>query len=180
MVRPHAVERLNARSQALRQRRIAAFSTPSTAPADEAPRLRLTIDQSCRDRKVVLTEERRRVAMVFDQTDAPLSIGEVWARARASGLTVSRSHVYVLVRALIASDVLIVAENGQAIRYATPLSTRLVVRDDGGPAVTPIEDPVAVEALIAALLRAGRTVDGRDLVVDLVARDKAAPEHRKR
>lgn len=174
------VERLNARSQALRQRRIAVLSTPAAGNGEDAPRLRRTIDQSCRDRNVVLTEELRRLAMIFDQTDAPLSVSEVWTRARDMGLRASRSLVYVLIRSLVASRVLIIAENGHAIRYATPLATRLEVREDGGRSVTPIEDPMAIEGLIAALLRTGRKVDGYDIVVDLIARDSPGPDAGKR
>ena len=173
MASPPSIERLNARSQALRQRRIAAFSTPPASVGDEAPRLRWTIDQSCRAQGVTLTEARRRLALIFDETDAPLSVSELWSRAKTLGLAASRSHVYVLIRHLVASRVLIIAENGQAIRYAAPLATRLEVRGDDGRSVTAIEDPTAIEALIAALLRAGRKVDGHDLVVDLVARERA-------
>lgn len=118
--------------------------------------------------------------MIFDQTDAPLSVSEVWTRARDMGLRASRSLVYVLIRSLVASRVLIIAENGHAIRYATPLATRLEVREDGGRSVTPIEDPMAIEGLIAALLRTGRKVDGYDIVVDLIARDSPGPDAGKR
>jgi|GEM_PF-1640813 len=175
MARPPSVERLNARGQALRQRRIAVFSTPPAPTGDEAPRLRRTIDQSCRAQGVVLTEERRRLAMIFDETNAPLSVSEIWTRARDLGLKASRSHVYVLIRRLVASRVLIIAENGHAIRYAAPLAARMEVREDGGRSVTLIEDPMAIEAVIAALLRAGRKVDGHDLVIDLTPRAVPSP-----
>lgn len=168
MLRPPPVDRLNARSQALRERRIAAFSTPAADAGGHAPRLRRTIDQSCRARNITLTEERRRLAMIFDQTDTPLSISEVWTRAQDMGLKASRSHVYVLIRALVAAKVLIIAENGHAIRYAAPLAARLRFRPDDGGAMVPIEDPMAVEAVFAALLRAGASVDGKDLIINLV------------
>lgn len=178
MPRSPIVEHLNARNRALRDRRITVFSTPRTADADEdRPRLRWTIDQACRARNASLTEERRRLAMIFDETDAPLSVSDVWRRAKDRDLKASRSYVYQLVRALVASRVLIIAENGHTIRYATPLAVRLQVRSDGEGPATAIEDPLAIEALVAALLRAGRPVGGHDLVIDLVTRVTQGPDN---
>jgi len=159
------------RPRSLRERRIAAFSTPTVGRPDEVPtRLRWALDQRCLTLGVTLTKERRALALIFDETDAPLSAGEVWGRARALGLKASRSHVYQLIKSLLALGVLIVAEVGQSIRYAAPLVVRMTLRAQDDQAPLAIDDPHAVEALAGALMRAGRKLEGHDIEINLIER----------
>lgn len=166
-------EPLSARDRVLRQRYTAVFSRSPDQAGEAGRRLRRTIDESCRAQRIVLGRDRERLARIFDETDLPLSVTEVWARARDLGLQVSRSHVYVLIRGLVAAGVLIIAENGRAIRYAAPFATRVYVSGSGGEKPIAIEDPEAIERMLGALLRANCNVDGYDLVIHLVARDGA-------
>lgn len=171
MARPIAVDP-SAAPRSLRARKIAAFSTATAAAPDAAasPRLRWTVDQRCLALGVVLTEERRTLAKIFDETDTPMTAGEVWSRARALGLKASRSHVYLLAKHLLAQGVLIITEAGRTIRYAVPMAVRITVRArDGHPALD-IVDPIAIEALVASLLKGGRRIEGHDIAVDLVDR----------
>lgn len=154
--------------RSLRERRIAAFSTPSVDAPSGAPRLRCRLDQRCLALGVTLTEERRALARIFDETDAPLSTAEVWNRARELALKASRSHVHQLIKSLLALGVLIVAEAGPPIRYATPLALRMALRTRGDQDPLLIEAPLAIEALAAALLRAGQRLDSRDIEITLI------------
>ena len=167
MARSIAISR-SVSPRSLRELRIAARSTPAADVSDDAPRLRFRLDQRCRSLGVALTEDWRTLARIFDETDAPRSTKEIWTRARALGLKASRSHVYQLINNLLALDVLIVAEAGRTLRYATPLAVRMILRTQGGQAPVAIEDPLAIEALAAALLRAGRQLEGRDIEIELI------------
>jgi Fe2+ or Zn2+ uptake regulation protein len=159
----------------LRERRIAAFSTPAADAGDNAPRLRWTVDQRSLDLGVALTEEWRSLARIFDETDTPLSAAEVWRRARALELKASRSHVYHLIKTLLALGVLVVTETTPSVRYATPLALRMILRAPGAQTPLRIEDPRAIEALAAALRRAGQRLEDHDIEIVLVEQSAEAP-----
>lgn len=127
--------------RSLRERRIAALSTPVASAGDDAPRLRWTLDQRCAALGVPLTEAWRSLAQIFDETDAPLSVAEVWNRARTLDLKASRAHVNHLIKSLRALGVLIIADAGPPIRYATPLALRIGLLTRAGQDPLPIEDP---------------------------------------
>ena len=163
------VPQRSTRPRSLRERRIAAFSTPAAGVMDNAPtRLRWTLDQRCLTVGVTLTEEWRTLARIFDDTDAPLTVSEVWNRARGLGLKASRSHVNHLIQSLLALGVLIVTDAGRTIRYATPLAVRMTLRAQDGQAPLAIDDPLAVEALARALMQTGRKLEGHDIEINLI------------
>jgi hypothetical protein len=167
MVRSIPVDR-PASPRSLRERRIAAFSTPVTGAVDNVPRLRCSVDQRCLELGVTLTEEWRGLARIFDETDTPLSAGDVWRRARMLDLKASRSHAHHLIKTLLALGVLVVAESTPPVRYATPLAVRMTLRTPDDSASLSIEDPQAIEALAAALRRAGQRLESRDIEIALV------------
>lgn len=170
MARPTAADP-SAAPRSLRARKIAALSSPPASSSDNvATRLRCTVDQRCLALGVVLTQDQRTLARIFDESDIPMTAGEVWGRARTLGLKASRSHVYVLVRRLLSLSVLIITQAGRTVRYAVPMSIRVTVRTQADQPQLEIIDPNTIETLVAYLMKSGRRVEGHDIEIDLVER----------
>ena len=168
MARP-VVFHPSVRRPSVAQRRIRALPPAAVArPGDIPARPRYTLEQRCQALDVTLKQEWRTLGRIFDESDAPLSVGEVWNRARALGLKASRSHVNHVIQHLLTLGVLIAMGSARSIQYAMPLTTRMTLLTQNGKASLAIEDPHALEALAAALLSAGQRLDGRRIEIRLV------------